>query len=131
MQMDLIDRTPGLSNKEMWEYCDRLLAVGGKPPVNQTAIDRIERSRDHYKDLYYKEGGHHFEFRDYQLDIIERGTDLLLKDGFVYLAMEVRTGKTLTALGIADRACAVWSTTNGRTAHPENKSERAKSGIRR
>jgi len=106
MQMDLIDRTPGLSNKEMWEYCDRLLAVGSKPPVNQPAIDRIERSRDYYKDLYYKEGGHHFEFRDYQLDIIERGTDLLLKDGFVYLAMEVRTGKTLTALGIADRACA-------------------------
>lgn len=42
-------------------------------------------------------------FRDYQVDIIQRGTKILEKHGFLYLAMEVRTGKTLTSLGIADR----------------------------
>lgn len=42
-------------------------------------------------------------FREYQTDIIERGTEILQANGFVYLAMEVRTGKTLTSLGIAQR----------------------------
>ena len=43
------------------------------------------------------------EFRDYQKDIIGRGTEVLQKNGFLYLAMEVRTGKTLTSLGIAEK----------------------------
>jgi SNF2 family DNA or RNA helicase len=43
------------------------------------------------------------EFRDYQTDIIEKGTDIINKYGFVYLAMEVRCGKTLTSLGIAEK----------------------------
>ena len=43
------------------------------------------------------------EFSDYQKDIISRGTEVLQKNGFLYLAMEVRTGKTLTSLGIADQ----------------------------
>ena len=43
------------------------------------------------------------EFRDYQKDIISRGTEVLQKNGFLYLAMEVRTGKTLTSLGIAEQ----------------------------
>ena len=43
------------------------------------------------------------KFRDYQLDIIDRGTEILIRHGFVYLAMEVRTGKTLTSLGIASK----------------------------
>ena len=41
------------------------------------------------------------EFRDYQEEIIGKGTDVIAQHGFVYLAMEVRTGKTLTSLGIA------------------------------
>lgn len=40
------------------------------------------------------------KFRDYQEDIISRGVQCLKANGFVYLAMEVRTGKTLTSLGI-------------------------------
>jgi SNF2 family DNA or RNA helicase len=44
-----------------------------------------------------------FKLRDYQIDIIEKGTDIINKYGFVYLAMEVRCGKTLTSLGIASR----------------------------
>lgn len=42
------------------------------------------------------------EFRDYQKDIINSGCNILKEYGFLYLAMEVRTGKTLTSLGIAD-----------------------------
>ena len=43
------------------------------------------------------------KFRDYQLEIIDKGANLIEKHGFVYLAMEVRTGKTLTSLGICDK----------------------------
>jgi len=43
------------------------------------------------------------EFRDYQNDIIKRGAEVLKNNGFLYLAMEVRTGKTLTSLCIADK----------------------------
>tara|TARA_Y100001970_G_C14251039_1_gene871909 strand:- start:3228 stop:4460 length:1233 start_codon:yes stop_codon:yes gene_type:complete len=42
-------------------------------------------------------------FRSYQEDIIEKGIDILNKHKFVYLSMEVRTGKTLTALGICKK----------------------------
>ena len=41
------------------------------------------------------------KFRDYQEEIITKGIDVIGEHGFVYLAMEVRTGKTLTSLGIA------------------------------
>ena len=44
-----------------------------------------------------------FKFRQYQSDIIDRATDICQRYGFVYLAMEVRTGKTLTSLGLADK----------------------------
>lgn len=42
------------------------------------------------------------KFRDYQSEIIKKATDIFMYgySNFVYLAMEVRTGKTLTALGI-------------------------------
>ena len=43
------------------------------------------------------------EFRDYQKQIINQGVDTINQYGFVYLAMEVRTGKTLTSLGIAEK----------------------------
>jgi archaellin len=39
--------------------------------------------------------------RDYQIDISIQGAEVLQKYGLLYLAMEVRTGKTLTALNIA------------------------------
>ena len=42
-------------------------------------------------------------FRDYQEDIIHQGTEILISKGLLYLAMEVRTGKTLTSLGICDK----------------------------
>ena len=42
------------------------------------------------------------KYRDYQEDIINKGIDIIGEHGFVYLAMEVRTGKTLTSMGIAE-----------------------------
>lgn len=41
--------------------------------------------------------------RSYQLDIAEKATYILLKHNIVYLAMEVRTGKTSTSLEVANR----------------------------
>ena len=43
------------------------------------------------------------KFRDYQIRIINTATGVLRAHKFVYLSMEVRTGKTLTALGVADK----------------------------
>ena len=42
-------------------------------------------------------------FRDYQIRIINTATGVLQAHQFVYLSMEVRTGKTLTALGVAEK----------------------------
>lgn len=47
------------------------------------------------------------EFRDYQKNIINKGFEYLSKYGFVYLSMEVRTGKTLTSLGILNKMMSV------------------------
>ncbi len=41
-------------------------------------------------------------FRDYQKNIISDGVGIIKKNRFLYLAMEVRTGKTLTSLGICN-----------------------------
>ena len=43
------------------------------------------------------------KFRDYQSSIIYKGTEILENHGLLYLAMEVRTGKTLTSLGICEK----------------------------
>ena len=42
-----------------------------------------------------------FRYRKYQWEIIDKAVEICTKHNFVYLAMEVRTGKTLTSLGIA------------------------------
>ena len=42
------------------------------------------------------------EFRPYQKEIIKEGSKKLSTNSFLYLAMEVRTGKTLTAMGICE-----------------------------
>ena len=47
------------------------------------------------------------EFRDYQKEIISKGVKCLYDYKFVYLSMEVRTGKTLTSLGILDNMMSV------------------------
>ena len=40
-------------------------------------------------------------FRDYQTTIMDKAKGVLLAHRFVYLSMQVRTGKTLTAMGVA------------------------------
>ena len=43
------------------------------------------------------------KFRNYQSEIIDKALDVLVKYKFVYLSMQVRTGKTLTAMGTAQK----------------------------
>ena len=43
-----------------------------------------------------------FKLRPYQLEISEKAVNILNKNKIIYLSMEVRTGKTLTALNIAN-----------------------------
>ena len=43
------------------------------------------------------------QFRKYQKDIIIKSLPIISKHRFLYLAMEVRTGKTFTSLGIAQQ----------------------------
>jgi len=75
-----------------------------KHRVEPELKERIENSLAYYKNLNQidMERESRMTFRDYQLDIIKKGSDILLHRGFLYLAMEVRTGKTLTSLGIIE-----------------------------
>jgi len=68
--------------------------------VDPLVRERISNSLEYYSEQMKKSS--EIEFRDYQEDIISRGVRVLKDTGFLYLAMEVRTGKTLTSLGICD-----------------------------
>ena len=65
-------------------------------------IKTMEDSIQYYKNLHEQEMSNTFELRDYQQDIVDRATKIINVNRFVYLAMEVRTGKTLTSLSICD-----------------------------
>ena len=65
-------------------------------------IKTMEDSIEYYKNLHEEEMSNTFELRDYQQDIVERAAQIINVNRFVYLAMEVRTGKTLTSLSICD-----------------------------
>ena len=123
----IFEKNSGFNNYEMWKRCELLknvvcatieTKVGRGKNVrivkeykHQTSTecrDKIINSCEHYKKLYEEEmavkevlTNGTIQFRDYQYDIIKQGSDILKKSGFLYLAMEVRTGKTLTSLGIA------------------------------
>lgn len=43
------------------------------------------------------------KYRNYQLEIIDKGVSVIKTYRFIYLSMQVRTGKTLTAMGIAQK----------------------------
>lgn len=121
---EILERTHGYNNYEMWQRCELLKKVVTqtvetkegrgksvriitryKHNTDKEVIDRIVRSCEYYKQLHEKdmERNNQIKFRDYQKDIIRSGTDILNRFGFLYLAMEVRTGKTLTSLGIAEK----------------------------
>lgn len=118
--MNVIERTPGLSNLAMWEHCELLKKIldtkvertvgRGNATIKQQVnkysthpshYNKIANSVTHYKNLFMTETQETIQYRPYQLDIIKEGTEKLKAHGFLYLAMEVRTGKTLTSLGIA------------------------------
>jgi hypothetical protein len=102
----------------MIEYCQRLQRVSSKT-LSVTSgkkikhahkyrmpdghHEQIEKSIAHYRNLIMTEKSNTFSLRDYQDDIANRSVEIINDHGFVYLAMEVRTGKTLTALSICDR----------------------------
>lgn len=119
--MTIVPRTLGYSNWMMWKDCERLKNVllqtkevkegRGKAVItrkvlkyntDQAIIDKIVNSCNHYHQLYLKEmKSTPIELRDYQKQIVSQGVSILKEHGFLYLAMEVRTGKTLTSLSIA------------------------------
>jgi hypothetical protein len=126
-KIDVFERNSGFNNYEMWKQCELLRSVvfqmvetkvgRGKsvrvvkdfkhstpPEIRQ----RIVNSCEYYKKLYEEDMAVKevlingtIQFRDYQTKIIYEGTKIIKENGFLYLAMEVRTGKTLTSLGIA------------------------------
>ena len=65
-------------------------------------IKTMQDSIEYYKQLHEQEMSNTIELRNYQVDIVKRATEILNVNRFVYLAMEVRTGKTLTSLSICD-----------------------------
>jgi SNF2 family DNA or RNA helicase len=122
--VDILERNIGFNNYEMWKQCELLRSVvfqtvetkvgrgknvriikNFKHDTPAEVRDRIANSCEHYKKLYEKdmERNNQIKFRDYQHDIIRTGSAILKDFGFLYLAMEVRTGKTLTSLGIAEK----------------------------
>jgi len=123
---EIIERNPGMNNEEMWKQCELLKSVvfqtiqvksGRGKGVKITeefkhktpseVRDRIANSCEYYKNLHEQDmiRNNKIEYRDYQLDIINLGAKIIEEFGFVYLAMEVRCGKTLTSLGIAELIC--------------------------
>jgi hypothetical protein len=123
-QIDILERNSGFNNYEMWKQCELLRGVvfqtvetkvgrgkqvrtiqSFKHNTPKEVMNRIANSCEYYKQLHQKdmERNNQIKFRDYQHDIIRSGTEILSKNGFLYLAMEVRTGKTLTSLGIAEK----------------------------
>lgn len=117
---EIVERISGMTDYAMYKYCERLIAVmskkitfkegKGKNIVElekhkykdaKDVIPRLEASREYYKNLH-DEAGRQVTFRPYQQAIIEKGAAIVRDKGFVYLAMQVRTGKTLTSMGIAE-----------------------------
>jgi hypothetical protein len=74
------------------------LKYKNKPEI----IKKMQDSIEYYKELHQQEMSNTFELREYQQNIVDRATTIINTNRFVYLAMEVRTGKTLTSLSICD-----------------------------
>jgi len=58
-----------------------------------------------------------FKLRDYQADIVDQAKSILRQKGLVYLAMEVRTGKTFCALFTCEGATDVLFVTKKKAIH--------------
>lgn len=121
--MDIIKRYTGYSNEMMLRQCEILKKVMTSTKEVKTGrgkdikiehrlkynsepevLQRILNSYEHYLKLHEQdmERKNRITFRDYQSQIIDQALKIITQHRFVYLAMEVRTGKTLTSLGIAE-----------------------------
>ena len=121
--IEITERTPCYSNEMMLRQCElTLMTVDATKDVKvrkgrgyitekvprfkflPEIASRVRNSYKHYKKLHEEdmERKKRVEFRDYQKQIILEGARKIHEHGFVYLAMEVRTGKTFTSLGIAE-----------------------------
>ena len=119
--LGVIERLPSYSNKMMFERSELMhKVIMQKVPVkvgrgktarieyelkykrNGDIIEKMEKSIEYYKHLYENEMSNTIELRQYQKDIVEKACEIIKVNRFVYLAMEVRTGKTLTSLSICD-----------------------------
>jgi len=114
----VVERTLGYSNEQMYKQCKLFYDIVFKTKKvkqgrgkNAKFVDKRVYENDYaieeraLKSLeYYKikmENDTEIKFRDYQKKIIVKGSEILILNNFLYLTMEVRTGKTLTSLGIA------------------------------
>lgn len=119
-KLSIIPRTPGYSNEMMYNQALLLYdVINKKKEVTQgrgrnaikvqvnkyktypKTIEMIENSIKYYKNQMEKKKPK-IKLRDYQKKIATESCIHLFTNRFVYLAMEVRTGKTLTSLSAAD-----------------------------
>ncbi len=119
--LGIVERSPSHTNKMMLDKVKIMNAVmhqtvprkerhGNKYIIKQVPkyprqeelMQKMINSVDYYEKLYTQEMSNKIELRDYQQKIVERACEIIRVNKFVYLAMEVRTGKTLTSLSICD-----------------------------
>ena len=107
----MISRIPGFSDMDMYNWCKTLKESCESTVVRKNKAERMfdvnqpveQRINDSISFYLEKMKKGKIEFRDYQIDIIDRGVKCLQRYRFLYLAMEVRTGKTLTSFGMCEK----------------------------
>ena len=112
--MEIIERKLGYTNEMMYNQClilqgiinktiDIKVGRGKKSVIKKQlcydlptdVVDRINTSVNYYKQQMENKKSQ-ITLRDYQNEIALNALSILTLNNFVYLAMEVRTGKTLT-----------------------------------
>ena len=113
----MIERRPGYTNAMMVNHCQTLLnvlnqtekkLVGRGKTKQEIDVPKYKDAKEKLKEImesceYYKNLKDSIQLRPYQQEIVNKGFDILNRYRFLYLAMEVRTGKTLTSLSLAEK----------------------------
>jgi len=118
---DIIERLPFHNDATMYKKClllqeictqsrEEKIGRGKKATtitipkytIDKEVLDKINRSVEFYKELMNKKKTT-IKLRPYQESISTQAAKMIVVDGFVYLAMEVRTGKTFTSLSVAQK----------------------------
>lgn len=114
--MDIIERKSSYNDKNMLIQCIIIRDIvtetidvksGRGKNIVVSKIPKWEIDKEVVEKIinsvkYYKNQMGEFKLRDYQKEIRDKALNILKVNSFVYLAMEVRTGKTFTSLSIAD-----------------------------